>query len=261
MNQKSDKTKSLINHGGELAGSAIGAALGFLASGPIGLAAGAAAGTALGKAITSIGSDIHDSYISPKEEMRIGAGVAIALADISDRLNSGEKIRDDGFFNENSAKRSDAEDILEGTLLKCKTSYEERKVQYGGKFFSNISFRDDIDINRASYFLQVFEKLTYRQLCLMNLFCRIGNPTRDHDLTGKNVTGELWSILQEVQDIKDLNLIYQGDHKQELRTTWGLGSLIPAWLYATNLGHNFYQVFSLDKIPEEDVLEVVQLLK
>lgn len=261
MSQNEEKTKKLISHGGDLAGSAIGGALGFLAAGPAGAAAGAAVGTVLGKTFTSIGSDIHDSYLSPKEEMRIGAGTAIALSNIKERLESGEIPRSDGFFDDKESKRSDAEDVLEGTLLKCKAAYEERKVKYGGKFFSNLSFRDDIDLNRATYFLQIFEKLTYRQLCLLNIFNRVGNSLRCHDLTNIDGTPEQWGILQEIQELKDLNLIYQGDKNQKLTTTWGLGSLIPAWLYATNLGQNFQQLFSLDEIPDVDLDEIVLLLR
>jgi len=259
LNNK-DKTKNLISHGGELAGGAIGGALAFLAGGPIVAGVGAAVGTFLGKTFISIGSDIHDRFLSPKEEMRIGAATAIALSDINEKLQSGKIIRDDGFFQEKQEKRSDAEDILEGTLLKCKAAYEERKVQHAGKFFSNISFDKDINSEMACYFLQVFEKLTYRQLCLLNIFNRTGNRLRASSLTGVRTGGELWWILQEIQELKDLNLIYQGDGNQESKMVWGLGELVPAHIYATTLGISFHELFEINNISDAELNDVVRLL-
>lgn len=260
MADNASKTKKLISSGGDIAGSAIAGALGFIAAGPIGAGIGAAAGTFIGKVVTTIGADIHDSYLSPKEEARIGAGVAIALSDIKERLDAGQLLRNDGFFECKHDKRSDAEDILEGTLLKCKATYEEKKVYYSSKFFSNLSFRDDVDVNRACYYLQIFEKLTYRQLCLINIFNRIEKSLRDRTLTGERVTPEVWLILQEIQDLKDLNLIYQGDAQQKITTVWGLGELIPAWLYGTSLGHELQELFSLSDIPDADLDPVISLL-
>lgn len=260
MSNKVDKTKDLISHGGDLAGSAIGGALGFFAGGPVGAALGAASGTFIGKAFSSIGSDIHDSYLSPKEEIRIGAATAIALSDIKQKMEQGQQVRDDGFFEESKTKRSDAEDILEGTLLKCKTAYEEKKVHYGGKFYSNISFREDIDANRASYFLQIFERLTYRQLCLINIFNRLGNKLRNHDLIDTTVTPEHWGIFQEINELKDLNIIRQKDEHGKITTIWGLGAIVPARLSVTRLGLDFQDLFSLDEIPNEDLDSAIKLL-
>jgi len=221
---------------------------------------GTAVGTFIGKTFVAIGSDVHDSYLSPKEEMRIGAVTAIALSDINEKLQRGETIRDDGFFHGNDKKRSDAEDILEGTLLKCKAAYEERKVHHAGKFFSNISFDKEINSEMACYFLQVFEKLTYRQLCLLNVFARIGNRLRTTNLTGVRNGGELWWILQEIQELKDLNLIYQGDENQKSKIVWGLGELVPAHLYNTTLGISFHKLFELNTIDDGELIEVVKLL-
>ncbi|WP_019617270.1 hypothetical protein [Psychromonas ossibalaenae] len=260
MSDNVSKLRALILNSGDIAGSAIAGALGFVAGGPVGAGVGAAAGTFIGKVVTKVGSDIHDSYLSPKEEARIGAGVAIALSDIKRRLEAGEQLRNDGFFESKSDKRSDAEDILEGMLLKCKATYEEKKVHYSSKFFSNISFQNDIDVNRACYYLQVFEKLTYRQLCLLNIFNRVGNTLRSESLTGKNGTPEQWLILQEIQDLKDLNLVYQGDADQKVTTVWGLGELVPAYLYGTAIGHELGELFSLSEISDSDLTDITRLL-
>lgn len=255
-----EKTKNLISHGGDLAGSAIGGALGFFAGGPILAGVGAAVGTFLGKTFISIGADIHDSYLSPKEEVRIGAATAIALSDINKKLLSGQEIRNDSFYQGSDNKRSDAEDILEGTLLKCKAAYEERKVQHAGKFFSNISFDKEINSQMACYFLQVFEKLTYRQLCLLNVFNRVGNQLRTTSLKGIRTGGELWWILQEIQELKDLNLIYQTDGNQKPTMVWGLGELVPSYLYATTLGISFHKLFDINSINDDELNEIVRLL-
>ncbi|WMN84087.1 hypothetical protein [Vibrio parahaemolyticus] len=256
-----DKTKQLLSYGGNLAGAAVGGALSFVSGSPVGAAVGAALGAGISHVFTSIGSDLHDSYLSPKEQQRIGAAAAISLEEVRARLEAGHVPREDGFFEGSDIKRSDAEDLLEGMLLKSKASFEERKVPFAGWFYSNLIFRDDVDLNRASYFLQVFEKLTYRQLCLINIFSRIGNNLRATALSGTNATPEIWGILQEVQNLKDINFVYQGDENQKSQIVWGLGALIPAWIYNTNLGHTFYDLFNLKEIPEQDLVETLQHLK
>lgn len=53
---KDGKIKSLISSGAEIAGGAIGGALGFLAGGPIGAAAGGAGGAVAAVALTRLSS-------------------------------------------------------------------------------------------------------------------------------------------------------------------------------------------------------------
>mgnify|MGYP000217843233 CR=1 FL=1 len=258
--QNNEKIKKLINSGGDLAGSAIGGALGFLSSGPAGAAIGASFGNVVGKVFATVGSDIHGSFISPNEEVRIGAGAAIAIDLVNKRMCAGDTLRSDDFFEKNGFRRSNAEDILEGTLLKCKSAYEELKVKHAGCFFANLAFRNDIDVCRASYLLQTFEKLTYRQLCLIAIFKQVGNSSRSHDLLGKDGTPEQWGILQEVQALKDINFVYQGDKDLKLQTVWGLGAITPAWVCTTSLGNDFYDLFELNAIDSLEFSNTYKLL-
>lgn len=70
---KSRRTlRALITGGAEIAGGAIGGALGFLAAGPAGAAALGAGGSVAGLALSHVGEDIADRFLGPREKVRIG---------------------------------------------------------------------------------------------------------------------------------------------------------------------------------------------
>ena len=81
--QENDKAKEIIKAGAEIAGKAVGGALGFLAAGPLGAAGAGAAGGAVSVVIAKgailLLGDIAHRHISHREVERIGATAAMAL--------------------------------------------------------------------------------------------------------------------------------------------------------------------------------------
>ena len=122
--------------GSDIAGAATGSAIGFLTGGPGGAAIGGATGVIISKSL----SDITDRLLSNREKMRVGATATFALTKIKSRLDSGDKLRNDGFFEEKEGGRPDAEEIFEGVLLKAKNEHEEKKAKILGNIFANIAF-------------------------------------------------------------------------------------------------------------------------
>jgi hypothetical protein len=104
--KKNEDIRKLIDGGAEIAGGAVGGALGFFAGGPIGAAALGAAGTAAAKALRRIGQEVSERLLGPREKVRVGAVLAIAAAEINQHMANGERIRTDGFFDEKPSGRS-----------------------------------------------------------------------------------------------------------------------------------------------------------
>jgi hypothetical protein len=248
LNKYNEKVKHLLSAGGEIAGGAVGGVLGFLAAGP----GGAAAGGALG-AVIPILSDIASRTLSRREEVRVGAVAAFALERIKTRLDNGDKPRDDGFFSEKQGKRSDAEEIFEGVLLKAKNEYQEKKSKILGNIFANTAFANGFSLGEANRLLQITEDLTYRQICILALVERkstlqeIRLRTRPYD--GK-VSAETASILQEIYDMYNRGLLSSEGGGYYLN--WS--EPVPGRLILTVPGKRYYIIMGLADIPVDDLV-------
>ena len=139
----------LINSGFEIAGGAVGGALGFLAGGPVGAAVLGASGSVAAMALKHVGQEAAKRLLGPREEVRIGSVLAIAAEEIRQRLEAGESIRTDGFFEQKRTGRSDAEEVVESVLLKSQREPEEKKIPYMGHLLSNVAFDTEIGAHMA----------------------------------------------------------------------------------------------------------------
>lgn len=111
--------RRLIDAGAEVAGGAIGGALGFLAAGPLG-----AAGAAAAAALKHIGEEASERLLGPREQVRVGGVLALIAAEVKARSDAGEPLRTDGFFQ--AAGRNAAEEVAEAVLLKAQREVEEK---------------------------------------------------------------------------------------------------------------------------------------
>jgi hypothetical protein len=165
-----DGFKKLINCGAEIAGGAIGGALGFLAGGPAGATALGAGGSLAAMALKHIGQEASERLLGPREKVRVGGVLAITASTINNRIEKGEKIRSDGFFEEKTKSgRSNAEEVAESVLLKSQREPEEKKIPYMGYLLANVAFATDISAEMAHQLSKASEQLTYRQLCILKL--------------------------------------------------------------------------------------------
>ena len=268
----------LINNSGEIASSVVvGVAVGFLSGDPIiGIVSGVSSKT-LELTFRWIGNELSDRMIGPREKVRAGAVTAFAMADIRDRLESGENLRDDGFFNKKDASRSDAGEILESVVLKAQSEPEEKKIQYMGYLYSNIAFNSQIDVHTAHKFVNIAEGLTYRQLCIIK-FASKSEIFDVHNFEPTDLTMTFRSVLQDCLDLYDIGCIdrsnplierifelYSGTGPKILAT----GGKPAKYPDIVNMKNNRVQDFSkyifelmkLDMIPDKDINEIVEAFK
>ncbi len=263
-----------------MVGGAAGSALGFLIGGPEGAVLGGTAGAAAKDLFKTIGDVAHRS-LSIREEIRISTASVLAVEEIRTRLKSGELVRGDGFFGYNDHNsRSEAQEIFEGMLLKCKDAHQEKKIPFIAKVFVNPAFSVDIGASEANHVLQVAESLTFRQMCFMAIV------ERKSELVGIQLADREASAEDEeliLKDISALQEIYQLQQSGIMRLRLGndteeggpaqiqlgnsylavfdLEEIVPARMELSDMGKRYYSIMGLSEIPVEQLIEVASDLQ
>jgi hypothetical protein len=256
-----EKIESLILAGADIAGAAVGGALGFIAAGP----AGAAGAGVVGVGITRVLRDITSRFLSDRETARMGAAAATAISVIQGRLNGGQKIRNDGFFDLDGQKQSPAEDVFEGVLLASKNTNEAKKAKYLGQLFANVAFDETCLINEANHHIHIAESLTYTQFVLLRLFSERGNEFELRTSSygaGAQLHYAAISLLLAIHELCDLNLVVmQKEGASHSTIVLGINMICPADLKLAVGGQRLHDLLGLQSMPKEDINEVARWLR
>lgn len=249
--------RELISNGSELAGGAIGGALGFFAAGPGGAAALGAGGVVVSKTLNYVGSEISERLLGPRERTRIGATLALAVEEISNRIKKGESIRSDGFFNEDKSGRSNAEELAESVLLKSQREAEEKKIPLLAHLLANITFSSEMTVALGQQLIKATDSLTYRQLCILRLVAMKENfSLRKSDYRGeKSFTRDLYQILYECYDLYIRGFINNGSS-----VALGMTDLNPSEMTVQGLGGDLHNWMRLWEIPMEEISPIAEVL-
>ena len=268
MSENEDKTKSLIEGGFEIAGTAITGAVGFAAGGPIAAAGAAVGGLLLTKTLIKVGSDVYDRVLGPRERVRMGATATFAIERIKRNQDQGLALRTDGFFAEDASNRSKAEELLEGVLLKSKNTHEEKKTRYLGNLFGNMPFYEELDLGLANQALSLAERMTYRQMCSLWLFETQTTTNTQIPLRQSNYHGAgpiplaTDSLLHEIFDLYQIGLVFRkGEGGANALAMLSYYDVTPADMRTHQLGHALAVLLGLDDLPDEDIASVIALLQ
>lgn len=256
--KKNDNVRKLIDSGAEIAGGFVGGALGLLAGGSMGAAVGGAAGAAAAVVLKHIGQEVSERLLGPREKVRVGAVLAIAAAEIGQRIENGESVRSDDFFDKRSSGRSDAEEVAESVLLKSQREPEEKKIPYMGHLLSSVAFDSQISAQMAHQIMKAAEQLTYRELCILKLaVVKETFGLRDGDYRGHgSFSKELYQVLYECFDLYRRGFINFGGE-----VAFGPTDVAPGKMTAQGLGADLYNLMRLATIPHEDLFPVAAQLK
>ena len=257
-----DRLRDLINKGSEIAGGAtgpaVGAVIGTFIAGPIGTIVGGGVGAAATMAVTAIGREVSSRLLSPREQVRVGGVFTLAAAEIVERCQNGESVRDDGFFGTVGEGRSDAEEVWESALLKSQREPEEKKLPYMAHLLANLAFNTEISAAMAQQMTKAAEAMTYRQLCILHLsatkekFNLCQRSYQDQDSFAK----DLYQIMYEYHDLYNKGLInYGGTAALSLKDV-NPGAAIPQ-----ALGVDIYYQMRLYLIPDGDLEPVAVHLR
>lgn len=247
--------RKLISAGAEVAGGAIGGALGFLAGGPAGAAALGAAGAAAASALKHIGEEASERLLAPREAVKVGGVLALIAAEVSSRTASGEKLRTDDFFKESG--RSAAEEVAESVLLKSQREAEEKKLPYMAHLFAGIAFDRTVSAAMAHQLVKAAEQLTYRQLCLL----RLGAVKQllvlrkvDYRQQG-SFSKHLYQVLYEVHDLYNRGYVSYGGS-----AAFGPSDVTPASISPQGIRADLHNLMKLTEIEFSEILEIAIVL-
>ena len=209
-------------------------------------------------------------FSSERQSKRITDVTEFALNEIRRRLENGEKLRDDGFFDQ-TIDRSNAEEVFEEVLLKARDEPQEKKIPYIGKLFENGCFDSSIDSGTLHFLCKESENLTYRQLCIIKITNEMRErryPLRNQSFQDcitikdiqRNTTPEQFATLSESVALRDKGYILFSFSKTpeiELET---LRYIIPNTMEPLPNGTVMYEHMDLKSIPETDMLPVIKAL-
>jgi hypothetical protein len=258
--KKFGRMRKLIAGGAEIAGGAVGGALGFLAAGPAGAAALGAGGAAAAFALTHIGEEVSERLLAPREKVRIGGVLALASAEIGERIANGDQLRTDGFFplpEATQAPRSDAEEVVESIILKTQREPEEKKLPYMAHLISSVAFDPSVSAFMAHQVVKMAEQLTYRQLCIL----RLAATRNSFNLRSVNYRGqrsfskELYQVLYECLDLYHRALVNFGGE-----VAFGPTDIEPSKMAIQALGVDLHNLMRLDSVPEGELMLVAKEL-
>ena len=215
--------------------------------------------------------------MSERQSVRLFQWGKQAAEGIAQRLASGEKYREDGFFEKTPTNRSSIDEVVESTLKKVMDTTEEPKIKFMANLTENVHFDSDLDIDTYRRILKHLEELSYRQLCLIKLFVNVdqidlnsfGNP---------NITQNLSSILTDCVEVRDKGLInpsnplmnkirelYLGSFAESLFTNSDKSPVYPGFAnsvgFTNILSDNLFKFAKLDQIPDEHVDSILKELK
>jgi hypothetical protein len=235
----------------------------------------------LGVFIESSLEEMADRMLSNSEKARIGAAGSFAISLVRERLMNGDKLRnDDFFFSNNENYRSNAEEIFEGVLLKCKAEHQERKIKYISSIFANVAFTN-ASISEANQVLKIAENLTHRQLCILSVI-RTLMVNRDlirvlRNTSENSPNSSYIYILQETMELFQMGLIFQifpsdnEDSVTEERYDEALLSndftplmswdqIFPSGLVLSSIGMSCYSLMNLSDISTYELDETIKAL-
>lgn len=260
MKTNKDVIKELVETGADISGGIAGSVIGGFIAGPVGMIIGGASGPILTRVFRKIGQEIKLRYISPREEIRIGASFAFAIHKLQENLKNGSQIRTDQFFDSNENDRAGSEEILEGIILGAQKEYEERKVKYLGNLYANICTNSKISREQANQLIKTINNLSYRQLCIIQLL----KETKSDPLNSKLAKTDEFKIEQHdiMIEIRDMQ------HKGLLSIIWRLMDIddnsapIPINdINITDSGSLFCEILSLDEIPKIELVDLNKIIK
>jgi len=255
--EPADKLRDLVESGAEIAGGAIGGAIGLF-GGPVGALAGGAGGVMAGKALGRLGLELAERMLGPREKTRLGAVLALSADDIRKRTEKGEKVRDDDFFEQKKGKRSKADEVAENVLLKVQREAEEAKIPLMAKLLSNIAFDSSVSAPMAHQIIKIADSLTYRQLVLLRVGAirsQLNLRSSDYRAYG-DFKPELLQVLYECLDLYVRGLVNFGGE-----VAFGPSDVKPGSMNPQGLGGFIHNLMELASIPGKELEDVARVLR
>jgi hypothetical protein len=250
---KEKNAKDILNLSSDAILTSGGLVLSEMAAGSIGLALGVAATSYLALLFKNLGNELIKRRFGDRELFRVQSSTLYTVSLIKSKLDAGQQPRNDDSFKSHAYYRSKAEELLEGVVLSCQRTYEEKKLEHLSAFYANLVFSSDMDAEKANFYLSIFNSLSYRQVCLVYT---LRNNLQIESEKSENINDES-DFFVRPDAIADVHMLQQNGL---VRTVWRIGNLndyssriLASDVTITSLGLELIECFSLSEINSTDI--------
>ncbi|WP_300348912.1 hypothetical protein [Clostridium sp.] len=242
--------KKVLESGQDLISNIISEAINTVTGDTTGIS-GTIGGNASCKVIQVIADKLDPCQLTEWEKQRVVNCMVSAIDKVKEQLNNGNKLRDDGFFEENLEGKANAEEVFESIVIASQREAEEMKQIFYGNMLANIGFIQYLDSEEFLFLLKVFEKLTYRQCLLLSIFLTNTISIKEgiHSfLTNKNPiegTVDIKTVIlyQEILDLYQKSLLFTTGN-----IPLSVKHIIPSELYTYAMGLSIIELTQVDHI-------------
>ena len=254
-----EKLKSFLKKGAEITGGIVGNAIGVI-GGPI----GSIAGGGLGVLSAQLIQEIIERSFSNRQQIRIAATSTFIFNGIKTRLDNGETIRNDNFFERSIYDRSSAEELFEGTLLRCANQFQEKKILHISKIFEETVFCATISPETANQLLELANSLTYRKLSLISFYGRRDSDINDVVLMRDpyvwyphiSLTTNEKMLTQDLYELINSDLLVNNNIAM-----FSNKDILPDKITLSKTGLDLFIIMELQEIDKNYILNIVSDLK
>jgi hypothetical protein len=235
----------LVALGSDLVGGGAGAGLGFLLGGVPGAVGGQVIGVAASFTLRRMAAEIKQRWLSKREEVRVGGLLASAVMELNRRIELGEKLRNDGFFDP-QADRSVSEELIEHALLVARDEAEERKVALLGRLTAAICFDETVTREQGNNLIRTAERLSYRQITMLKFFVTSHSGLRTSDYMKQTTFSlEMIHALDEVHSLMRQGLLTNGQ-----TIALGLTDIVPSSVKTQGVGVQMFNLMRLEDVQD-----------
>ncbi len=225
---------------------------------PAGAVLGASLGPWLTDALHRLVLEFNSRFLSSREEKRVVSALYYAAQRIEQRRDSGDTLRSDNFFDEET-DRSSGEEVLEGGIIAAQREHEERKIEYIGYLLANICFDSSIDQSRANVLVEAAERMSWRQMTLLSYLNRLSEFA-----LGWRDTPEVDSANLQDLESPPFDFLHEAAEAQRMRILMGVEAYLdypyePRKYAVSKLGERLYTLMELGNIPHSELEELESL--
>jgi len=200
-------------------------------------------------------------FLAHREKARVGLVYGLAAVAIQERLEHGDTLRTDDFFDRDITDRSKSDEIVEAILIAAQRESQEKKLPYLANLLAFIAFESRIDVGMANYMIKTASSLTYRQYCLLEV---ARNP-HDKNLRPASMArqqqqnaSQVFAALMECYELYRLGLV---KFQYQIGLVAKIEDMDVSSITLNGLGPYLHLAMKLDTIPSEDIASTVALLR
>ena len=210
------------------------------------------AGCALAPMIANAAKSMLPQVMGERENKKLELVFTRTIEKINVLLTQGKTPRDDEtYYGDTYLGIPKAQELLEGVLLKAREEYQSKKLECYSSFFANLCFDETISFEHANYLLNMIQKLSYRQLCILT-FLSDGRTisTSRWDAVFKSVQndalGRYFDFYSEYIDLYNGRMIVQTTNIPGFAVGMSDTNI-------SSLGLSIVRLLDLKDIPSEDI--------